>query len=256
MGIRIINQDTSITVIQPFTKKELRERSVLCWCNVQTHLHNILYGFRTKNKPVLNPGFIIELSIASFRVIAKTGNHTFQEFAKKLNGDRQVLFSPSALPLDAAMHQCIYSITHYAEDETLKPMYLYARVVDLLRLQQQSYMRTLIPQTNYVKTEYDKERIVFARDYLITHLDAPPSLTKLAAIAGINEFKLKRGFKEVFNHTVFGYLADLRLEMARTALREKQKTVTQIAFELGYASLQHFSAAFKKKFGVPPVKFS
>lgn len=35
--------------------------------------------------------------------------------------------------------------------------------------------------------------------------------------------------------------------MARIALRKKQKPVTQIAFELGYASLQHFSMAFKKK---------
>jgi AraC-like DNA-binding protein len=43
--------------------------------------------------------------------------------------------------------------------------------------------------------------------------------------------------------------------MARRALLQKQKNVTQIAFELGYASLQHFSAAFKKKFGVSPAKF-
>ncbi len=251
MGIRIIDPNNVVTVIEPFVKTELRAPLVQCWCNVQAHEHNLIYGSKRKR----SSGFTIEFSVAAFRTIAKTGNDELKEFAKKLKGNKQILFSNTALPLDAAMHQCIYSISHYTEDEKLKPMYLYARIVDLLMLQQLSYIRTQSPQPVYVKTEYDKERIVFARDYLLTHMDAPPSLTRLAAIAGINEFKLKRGFKELFNNTVFGYLADVRLEMACTALRKKQKPVTQIAFELGYASLQHFSMAFKKKIGVSPREF-
>ncbi|MGL5889574.1 MAG: helix-turn-helix transcriptional regulator, partial [Bacteroidia bacterium] len=151
--------------------------------------------------------------------------------------------------------QCIYNIMHYEGEEGVKLMYLYTRVIELLMLQQQSYLRTITPRPKIVKTEYDKERIVFARDYLLTHMDVPPTLPELASVAGINEYKLKRGFRELFDSSVFGYLADVRLQMARTALQQKQKTVTQIAFELGYASLQHFSAAFKKKFGVSPARF-
>jgi AraC-like DNA-binding protein len=60
----------------------------------------------------------------------------------------------------------------------------------------------------------------------------------------------------MFNQSVFAYLAEVRLEMARRALLEKKKTVTRIAFELGYASLQHFSKSFKDKFGKPPAKYN
>lgn len=255
MGIQILHQDQAKTVIVPFTKQEFTKGIVQCWCNVQTHEHNLIYNGNRRKKTTPAPGFIIEFSVASFRAVVKTGNGSLKEFAKELNGKQQIKFSPEHLLLDAAMHQCIYSITHYEEDPALKQMYLYTRVIDLLRLQQQSYIRSCSEQPVFVKTEYDKERIVFARDYLLTHMDAPPTLTRLAAIAGINEFKLKRGFRELFHHTVFGYLSDVRLEMSRTALRQKQKSVTQIAFELGYASLQHFSAAFKKKFGVSPREF-
>ena len=82
----------------------------------------------------------------------------------------------------------------------------------------------------------------------------PPSLSELARIIGINEYKLKRGFKEIFGNTVFGYLSDARLEIAKMDLLENKKTVSEIALELGYSSLPHFSNAFKNKFGVSPAK--
>lgn len=257
MGLRIIKPSGETTVIQPFTGSQLKQRTVQVWCNIQTHEHNLIYSkaWTAKRGSESQTDFIIEFSVPVFRAIANTGTDELVAFAKKTKPGRSQLFSPANLPLDAEMNRCVYRITHYEGSNNTKNLFLYARVLDLLLLQQQSYVRANTPKLIYVKNEYDKERIVFARDYLLTHMDAPPTLIQLAAIAGINEFKLKRGFKELFNQTVFVYLADVRLEMARRALLQKQKTVTQIAFELGYASLQHFSAAFKKKFGVSPVRF-
>lgn len=156
--------------------------------------------------------------------------------------------------MDAAMHQCIYRITHYAGEAGVKCMYLYGQIVELLALTQLSFSKSTNEKPVYIKNEYDKERILYARDYLLTHLDAPPGLEQLAGIVGVNVFKLKCGFKEMFGQPPFTYLANVRLEMARTALQKKEKNITQIAFELGYASLQHFSMAFRKKFGVAPTR--
>lgn len=261
MGIHIIAPNGPTTEVLRFVKD--KRPSVWCWCNVHTLQHNLVYGKRpvTKRKTTgagaitPDPHFIVAFSATAFQALAVTGNTTLQHFAKGIEKEKVQVLSKQPLVLDAAMQQCISAIIHYQGNEDAKKMYLYARVLDLLWLQQENYSRAQVPRTVYVKTEYDKERIVFARDYLLTHMDAPPTLVQLAAIAGINEFKLKRGFKEMFHQTVFGYLADVRLEMACRALREKQKSVTQIAFELGYASLQHFSMAFKKKFGVPPAKY-
>lgn len=98
----------------------------------------------------------------------------------------------------------------------------------------------------------DRDRIIFARDYMMQHSDMPPTIPELAKIAGINEFKLKRGYKEIFGTTIFGHLAETRLEQSRYILQEGKKAISEIAFELGFSSVQHFSTAFKKKFGIPP----
>jgi AraC-like DNA-binding protein len=58
----------------------------------------------------------------------------------------------------------------------------------------------------------------------------------------------------MYQTTVFGYLAEKRLELARDYLSDPNKSVTDIADLLGYSSIQHFSYAFKKKFGHSPMQ--
>ncbi|MCZ7140539.1 AraC family transcriptional regulator, partial [Salmonella enterica subsp. enterica] len=70
-----------------------------------------------------------------------------------------------------------------------------------------------------LKSSYEKDCIREARTYLNQHIDQTPTLSELAKIAGINEFKLKNGFKELFDTTVFGYLSDIRLLEAKEQLR-------------------------------------
>jgi len=152
------------------------------------------------------------------------------------------------------LQHCINSILNCNYSDSLKRMFFFSKSIEMLVLQAESFNKQNGKKKLYVKTDYDRERILYARDYLLQHIDCPPSLTELSRIAGINEFKLKRGFKETFSQTVFEYLSDVRLEIAKNDLLERKKSITEIAFELGYSSLQHFSSAFKKKFGVSPNK--
>lgn len=130
-----------------------------------------------------------------------------------------------------------------------KEIFIQGKLLQLI-----SRIKTIANRQNnrrHIRSEYDLERILFARDYLLQNIAIPPSIPQLARTSGINELKLKMGFREVFNNTVYGYLSDTRMEMAKKELSGK-KTLTEIAFELGYSSNQHFSMAFKKKFGVAP----
>lgn len=133
-------------------------------------------------------------------------------------------------------------------------MYLLSKSIELLVMQAEACNAALMPSPNYIKTNYDKDCIMYAREYIMNNLETPPGLLELAKIIGINEYKLKRGFKEMFGNTVFGYLSDTRLEIAKNDLLENKKSISEIALELGYSSVQHFSKAFKKKFGSSPNK--
>lgn len=98
----------------------------------------------------------------------------------------------------------------------------------------------------------DLDRIYQARDILIQNLHQPPSLLALAHQVGLNDYKLKQGFRQVFGTTVFGCLHQYRMEQARQLLETKQLHVEIAAHLVGYASLSSFHRAYKKYFGVNP----
>jgi AraC-like DNA-binding protein len=98
----------------------------------------------------------------------------------------------------------------------------------------------------------DELRIRAAAELLRARLDDPPALAGLARQAGINEFKLKRGFRTLFGTTVFGYLRAHRLETARELLTGGHVSVMEASLRVGYACPSRFASAFRRHFGVPP----
>ena len=131
-------------------------------------------------------------------------------------------------------------------------IYLEAKVLELLALQLGQLSGSL--QTNQLPTD-DIDRIYHARDILIHNVIKPPSLAELARQVQLNERKLKQGFRQVFNTTVYGYLHNYRMEQAQQLLQTGQLNIEQTACRVGYASRSSFVAAFKKKFKVPPSHF-
>jgi AraC-like DNA-binding protein len=98
-------------------------------------------------------------------------------------------------------------------------------------------------------------KIKHAKEYLLAHEDRPPTIKELAKLAGLNEYQLKAGFKEIYGNTVYGYLLEHKLDHARMLLDSRKFQVAQVAYQVGYTNPSHFIAAFKKKFGVTPKKY-
>jgi AraC-like DNA-binding protein len=71
-------------------------------------------------------------------------------------------------------------------------------------------------------------------------------------MVGLNDCTLKKGFREVFGTTAFGYLHDYRLEKARQLLSLGNMKVQDIVHRVGFSDGSYFAAAFRKKFGVNP----
>jgi len=98
----------------------------------------------------------------------------------------------------------------------------------------------------------DRERILDARNHLIQRLKTPPSPEELAHITGLNLFKLKSGFKDLFGMTIFDYIRSQRMETAKQCLERKEMNVNETAWEVGYTNVSHFIRAYKKQHGVKP----
>lgn len=191
-----------------------------------------------------------------FFELAKNSSPSLMQFAEKIAKGAEQDLSRENMPISFAMHQCLNDIMHCKVTGGLKLLFLQSKCIELLTLQAQMYedaVRSANPAPLIVKPGHDTESIHFAKDYLLQHAAQPPSLTELARVAGINEFKLKQGFKALYNNTVFGYLTDYKLNQAHDLLLS-DVPIKDVADRLGYSSVQHFNSAFRKKFGMPPGK--
>ncbi|GAB4341955.1 MAG: hypothetical protein OHK0047_33800 [Leptolyngbyaceae cyanobacterium] len=108
-----------------------------------------------------------------------------------------------------------------------------------------------LPSSRKIRSS-DLERLYQAQAILRQDLENPPSLLELAKQVGLNDYKLKSGFRQIFGTTVFGYLHQQRMQRAYELLTSSDLKVTEVASQVGYTSLSAFSTAFKKSFGISP----
>jgi len=138
--------------------------------------------------------------------------------------------------------------------ELAEKLYYQAKAMELLSL----YFSTKKPNTESCPFLNDQEtvrKIKHAKEHLLKNLESPPGLKELAKFAGLNEYQLKMGFKEIYGNTVYGYLLDHKLDHSRALLDSHKFQVNEVAYEIGYTNPSHFIAAFRKKFGITPKKY-
>jgi AraC-like DNA-binding protein len=105
---------------------------------------------------------------------------------------------------------------------------------------------------------YKQEDIPYIRQakvILTKSFERPITIPQLAKKAGINEAKLKKGFKDLYGQSIHDCLLQLRIEKAKHLLTTTNTTVTDISFLVGYSHVNHFITLFKKIVGSPPAEW-
>jgi AraC-like DNA-binding protein len=83
----------------------------------------------------------------------------------------------------------------------------------------------------------------------------PWTLADLAQEAGVSRSVLAERFQRYLRETPMAYLTRLRLQLASERLTTTNRSVAEIAADVGYQSEAAFNRAFKREFGVPPARF-
>lgn len=103
---------------------------------------------------------------------------------------------------------------------------------------------------------YYRARINKAVRYIEEHLSEEISIQQLAEAAHFSTFHFQRLYKALQSETPYDTIQRLRLQKAVFLFRHYPKrSVADIAFECGFASLENFSRQFKKRFGHSPTAF-
>ena len=175
----------------------------------------------------------------------------FVEFINKIDGktfrkitDDDPSISPEMMEVINDLNTCKYTGTQ-------RKMFMEVRVLELLRL---SLERIITDNYNFGTSTFrktDVKKIQEVHEYLTNNPDAHETSEELARRVGINENKLKNGFKKIYGVTVFDYRHKLKMQKARKLILDTDLPLKTIALSTGY-SFSYFSHAFKKAFNKSP----
>jgi AraC-like DNA-binding protein len=101
----------------------------------------------------------------------------------------------------------------------------------------------------------DRRRSVETALWIDAHSHEAIELEDAAAQAGVSAFHFLRAFSAVLGVTPHQYLLRSRLRHAARLLADEERSVTDIAYDVGFADLSNFVRTFHRAAGVPPLKF-
>ena len=155
--------------------------------------------------------------------------------------------------MNSAMRMVAQQIINCPYQGLTRRLYLESKGIEILAYYTELLSQQPVSYQKEISLKPDEiNRIYYAKEILFKNFQNPPSLIDLAKLVGLNDYKLKVGFRHCFGNTVFGCLHEYRMEEAKKLLETKKLNINQVAHSVGYASETSFSSAFRKKFGVSP----
>src|SRR5579864_3558742 len=91
-----------------------------------------------------------------------------------------------------------------------------------------------------------------AKDLVDARYAEPLRVADLARAAGLSPAHFSREFRRAFGEAPHAYLLTRRLERAAAMLRTTDRSIAEICFSVGLASLGSFTTSFKRTYGVTP----
>jgi AraC-like DNA-binding protein len=219
--------------------------------------HNLQYSTNFAGNHILHSGNFHALTITYDlaylnSLLQSNENSSLMTLGKNVYRRENYLATPHSVNWDGRIAEVVQAVRQRKFQGTTQYIFIESKMMELFVLQME-HLHTLqgISAREQWRKE-DKEKIFAVKEYLDSAYLEPLTMKDLTYQFGLNEFKLKKGYKHFFNTTVFGYVLHLKMQKAKALLRDSQMTISDIAQFIGYNNTGSFSYEFKKRFGYSP----
>ena len=142
----------------------------------------------------------------------------------------------------------------YQNAEKFPIDYLRVKVMELLLVLGGMALPGTAAEKPYFKRS-QVEQVRKVKAFLCEHTDQTPTLQALCERFGLPLAVLKSCFKSIYGQSVYAFAKAYRLQKAAELLRTTEQSVLDIALDTGYATPSKFTAAFKERFAMCPLKY-
>ncbi|PSR53531.1 hypothetical protein AHMF7605_08335 [Adhaeribacter arboris] len=218
--------------------------------------HNLLYTPNASSNHYFNQGVFravhLNYEMRFFKSLLDATDPRFGPVLEAIEMKKPLLVAPADLPLPTGIQQVLRDIQHCALQGATRHLYLEAKAMELFTWQIEQVLATsnLKPDAGLPKA--DREKLQLVQAFIQKNYLKPITLAELAKQFGLNEFKLKNGYKKLFGTPVYQAIHHLRMQTAADLLQNNIMNISEVADFVGYSHISHFSAAYKKKFGYSP----
>ena len=157
--------------------------------------------------------------------------------------------------ISPSMAIVLNQLINYNLHPTVKSLYFKAKAYELLSLYFNRPGDVDVERCPFLVDEDNVVKIKRAKEIIISRMTEPPTLLELSKEINLPLNRLKEGFKQIYGDSVFSFLFDYKMEVARQLLATGSHNVNEVGLRVGYSTASHFIASFKKKFGTTPKKF-
>jgi two-component system response regulator YesN len=117
-------------------------------------------------------------------------------------------------------------------------------------------LRMIAKMVTEAKNRFDTEAVYRVKQYIEQHFTQDLSLEHLAELVQLSPWYISKCFKEKFQISYIDYLTHCRIEYAKQLILQGEKSIKEIAFEVGYHDPNYFSRVFKKVCGCSPSSYN
>lgn len=217
-------------------------RILLGYSRPEAVYHDVLH------KDYCGKGISISLSAPYAKETAESFGLSIDELSDRcfsLNGTERI---PDAITV-------LRQVERYTPTERFANRYYESKLMELLAIlcQRHEPAYPKLPKSNLRSEE--KDNICRVTDFIRAHYVEPIDSYILSAIAFMGRTKLTQAFKQVHGVTITQYVRQLRIEHAKSLLKEDRLSLGQIADRVGYHTQGSFTDLFKKATGLTPREY-
>lgn len=193
------------------------------------------------------------------RAITLASDNIIEQMPSNLKNWFKGISSPSyfhTCAMTTVMKATVWQLLNCPYQGLAQRLYLEGKTLELIGLYLDQILNDQGLRQNVSDLKSDQiDQIFQARDLLLNHVANPPTLLELAHQVGLNDRKLKQGFRSVFGTTVFGYLRNYQMQQAKQLLLMPGTTIASVAQAVGYRNPEAFSVAFRRTFDITPKSY-
>lgn len=255
-GLRIRDEGPFLFMYLALQHERRLEIEGLGPVHIREGQYNLLYSpFFDMNSIHEGGKEYITISLQYDRSALEEWTHYFPPlgaFLEKVDAGQPAMLLDEPQWINREVQDTIYRLTHIPREIPGYQVYfdLLTRTL-LFHLLLQAIQQQ--PASPY--THYEIDGIHAARQMIRENIRRHFVIREIAQKVGVNEFKLKAGFRELFGNGVYEYLRLERMHEARELLNNAARSIKEIAAITGYKSVNSFIKAFKKEFGLTPGEF-